>query len=53
MLLVETRRQSHMSLLISHFWTATVLTFFKKGLELFNKMALKMIPNDGRTETQS
>ena len=34
MLLVETRRQSHMSLLISHFWTATVLTFFKKRLRV-------------------
>ena len=42
-----------MSLLISHFWTATVLTFLKNGLELLKEKALKIIPKDGRTEAQS
>ena len=42
-----------MSLLIFHFWTATVLAFLKNGLELLKKVALKMIPNYGRTEAQS
>ena len=32
-----------MSLLISHFWTATVLTFLKNGLELLKEKALKTI----------
>ena len=42
-----------MSLLILHFWTATVLTFFKNGLELFKEKALNMIPKRGRTEGES
>ena len=42
-----------MSLSISHFWTATVLTFLKNGLELLKEKALKMIPKHGRTEAQS
>ena len=42
-----------MSLLIFHFWTATVLTFLKNGLELFKEKALKMIPKYGRTQAQS
>ena len=42
-----------MSLLISRFWTATVLTFFKNGLELLKEKALKVIPKYGRTEAQS
>ena len=42
-----------MSLLIFHFWTATVLTFLKSGLDLFKQKALKMIPKHGRTEAQS
>ena len=42
-----------MSLLIFHVWTATVLTFFKNGLELFKEKSLKMIPKYGRIETQS
>ena len=36
-----------MSLLIFHVWTATVLTFFKNGLELFKEKSLKMIPKYG------
>ena len=42
-----------MSLLIFHFWAATILTFLKNGLELFKEKALKMIPYYGRTEAQS
>ena len=42
-----------MSLLISHFWTATVLIFLKDGLELLKEKALKMILKYGRTESQS
>ena len=42
-----------MSLLISHFWTAIILTFLKNGLELLKEKALKIIPKYGRTETQS
>ena len=42
-----------MSSLIFHFWTATVLTLLKNGLELFKEKALKMIPKHGRTEAQS
>ena len=41
-----------MSLSISHFWTATVLTFLKNGLELLKEKALKMMPKYGRTEAQ-
>ena len=33
------------------FWTVTVLTFLKNGLELFKGKALKMIPKYGRTGT--
>ena len=36
-----------MSVLIFHFWTATVLKFLKNGLELFQEKALKMIPKYG------
>ena len=42
-----------MSLSISHFWTATVLTFSKNGLELLKEKTLKMIPKHGRTEAES
>ena len=42
-----------MSLLISHFWTATVLTILKDELVLLKEKALKMIPKYGRTEAQS
>ena len=42
-----------MSLMIAHFWTATVLTFLKDGLELLKEKALKMIPKYGGTEAQS
>ena len=42
-----------MSLSIFHFWTVTVLTFLKNGLELFKEKALKMIPKYGRTQAQS
>ena len=42
-----------MSLSISHFWTVTVLTFLKNGLDLLKEKALKMIPKYGRTEAQS
>ena len=42
-----------MSLLIFHFWTATVLTFFKNSVELFKEKALKMIPKYGRTEAHT
>ena len=42
-----------MSLLISHFWTATALTFLKNGLELLKERALKIIPKYERTEAQS
>ena len=42
-----------MSLLISHFRTATILTFLKNGLELLKEKALKIIPKYGRTKTQS
>ena len=42
-----------MSLLILQFWTATVPTFLKSGLELFKEKAFKMIPKDGRNEAQS
>ena len=42
-----------MSLLIFHFWTVTVLTFLKIGLELFKEKALKKIPKYGRTQAQS
>ena len=52
-LLVETMIQSHMSLLICRFWTATVLTILKSGLELFKKKAFKVIPKHERTEAQS
>ena len=39
-----------MSFLISHFWTATVLTFLKDSLVLLKEKALKMIIKYGRTE---
>ena len=39
-----------MSFLISHFWTAIVLTFLKDSLELLKEKALKMILKYGRTE---
>ena len=42
-----------MSLLISHFWAATVLTFFKDGLELLKEIKIKIILKYGRTEAQS
>ena len=42
-----------MSSLIFHFWTATVLTFLKNGIELFKKKALKMTVKHGRTEAQN
>ena len=42
-----------MSVLIFHIWTATVLTFLKNGLELFQEKALKMIPKYGRTKAQN
>ena len=42
-----------MSLLISRFWTVTVLTFLKNGLELLKEKALKIIRKYGRTEAQS
>ena len=42
-----------MSLLISHFWTATVLTILKDELVLLKEKALKMIPKYGRTKAQS
>ena len=48
-LLVETV----MSLLIFHFWTATVLIFFKNGLKLLKDKTLEIIPKYGRTEAQS
>ena len=32
------------------FWTVTVLTFLKNGLELFKGKALKMIPKYGELE---
>ena len=34
-----------MSLLIFQFWTATVFTFLKDGLQLLKVKALKLIPN--------
>ena len=42
-----------MSLLIYHFWTATVVTVLKDGLELLMEKALKMILKYGRNEAQS
>ena len=48
-LLVETV----MSLLIFHFWTATVLIFLKNGLKLLKDKTLEIIPKYGRTEAQS
>ena len=39
-----------MSFLISHFWTATVLTFLKDSLVLLKEKARKMIIKYGRTE---
>ena len=42
-----------MSFLIFHFWTVTVFTFLKNGLELFKEKALKMIPKHRRTEAKS
>ena len=42
-----------MSLLISHFWTATALTLLKNGSELLKEKALTIIPKYGRTEGQS
>ena len=38
-----------MSLMIFRFWTATVLTFFKKWLkvEIIPNNALEIIPNNG------
>ena len=42
-----------MYLLIFHFWTATFLTFLKKGLELIKEKTLKIIHKYGRTEAQS
>ena len=42
-----------MSLLIFHFWTATVLTILKDELVLLKEKALKMIPKYGRTEAKS
>ena len=42
-----------MSLLIFQFWTATVFTFLKDGLELLKVKARKLIPKYGRTEAQS
>ena len=46
-------RQSLMSLLIFRFWTATVLTFLKIGVNLLKDKALEIIPKYGRTEAQS
>ena len=44
----------HMSLVMFRFWTATVLTFFKKnGLKLLQDKALEIIPKYGRTEARS
>ena len=45
-------RQSNVFIDIS-FWTATVLTFLKNGLEFLKEKALKIIPKYGRTEAQS
>ena len=42
-----------MSLLIFHFWTATVLTFLKNGIELLQEKVLKMTVKHGRTEAQN
>ena len=42
-----------MSLLIFHFWSGTVLTFLKNGLELLKEKSLKVIPKYGRAEAQS
>ena len=42
-----------MSLLIFQFWTATVFTFLKDGLQLLKVKALKLIPKYERTEAQS
>ena len=40
-----------MSLMIFHFWTATVITFLKNDLKLLKDKALE-IPNYGRTGAQ-
>ena len=42
-----------MSILISHFWTVTALTFSKNGLQLLKEKTTKMIAKYGRTEAQS
>ena len=42
-----------MSLLIVHFWTATVLTCLKIDLKLFKNKTLEIIPKYRRTEAQS
>ena len=42
-----------MSLLTFRFWTPTVLTFLKIGVNLLKDKALETIPKYGRTEAQS
>ena len=42
-----------MSLLIFRFWTPTVLTFLKNGLNLLKDKTLEIIHKYGRTEAQS
>ena len=41
-----------MSLLIFHFWIATVLAFLKNGLKLLKDKALEIILKYGRTEAK-
>ena len=41
-----------MSLVIFRFWTATILTVLKNGLQLFKDKSLEIIPKYGRTEVQ-